>query len=149
MHSLWNEVDRTNLLTRVDKLTPNLKPLWGRMSASQTLAHLTDWMRMAIGELKVASKKTPLRFPPLKQLLIYVLPFPKNVPTSPELLKSDPGPWTEEMRDFAGLVRRALQKRSDPNAKWPDHPVFGQISVRAWGVLGYRHTDHHLRQFGL
>jgi hypothetical protein len=149
MQSLWNEVDRTNLLTRLDKLTPNIKPLWGRMSAHQTLAHLTDWMRMAIGELKVSSKKTPLRFPPLKQLLIYVLPFPKNLPTSPELLKSDPGPWSEEMRDLAALTRRGLQKRSDPNAKWPDHPVFGPISVRAWGVLGYRHTDHHLRQFGL
>jgi hypothetical protein len=36
----------------------------------------------------------------------------------------------------------------DP-AVWPEHPVFGKMTPRAWRVLGYRHMDHHLRQFGI
>jgi hypothetical protein len=32
---------------------------------------------------------------------------------------------------------------------WVDHPAFGRLSPRAWGVLVYRHMDHHLRQFGV
>ncbi len=149
MRSLWNEIDRKNLLVRIDKLAPNAKPRWGRMSAGQTLAHLADWMRVLTGDLKVKNKNTPFRFPVIKHLIIYVAPFPKNVPTAPELLKADPVEWTDEMRDLKELIQRAPAKRDDPNAMWPDHPAFGRMSVRAWGVLGYRHTDHHLRQFGV
>jgi hypothetical protein len=149
MHSLWNEVDRRNILARLEKLAPNVKPLWGRMSAPETVAHLADWFRMAIGAIRVEAKNTPMRFTPLKQLLIYALPFPKNLPTAPELQKSEPGVWIEDARDLKDLVRRAVQKRTDSKAKWPDHPVFGTITGDQWGVLAYRHTDHHLRQFGL
>jgi hypothetical protein len=37
----------------------------------------------------------------------------------------------------------------DPKLVWPDHPVFAKMSRKAWCVLGYRHMDHHLRQFGV
>ena len=86
MHSLLNEVDRRNLLARIEKLAPN---------------------------------------------------------------KSEPGVWREDTRDLKDLVRRAAQKRVDEKTKWPDHPAFGSITGEAWGVLAYRHTDHHLKQFGL
>ena len=29
-----------------------------------------------------------------------------------------------------------------------EHPAFGKLSAREWGVFAYRHMDHHLRQFG-
>ena len=29
------------------------------------------------------------------------------------------------------------------------HPVFGNLSYRAYGVLIARHADHHLKQFGV
>ena len=149
MHSLWNEVDRRNIIDRLEKLAPNMKPLWGRMSGPQTVAHLADWFRMAIGAIRVESKNTIMRFTPLKQLLMYVIPFPRNLPTAPELQKSEPDIWAEDIRDLKDLVRRAVQKRTDKRAKWPDHPVFGSMTGDQWGVLAYRHTDHHLKQFGL
>ncbi len=31
----------------------------------------------------------------------------------------------------------------------PEHPAFGTMTARRWGAIGYRHTDHHLRQFGV
>jgi hypothetical protein len=36
---------------------------------------------MALGELTVKPKHLPIRYPPLKQLIIYVVPFPKSAPT--------------------------------------------------------------------
>jgi len=30
----------------------------------------------------------------------------------------------------------------------PVHPLPGRLSYREWGVATYKHTDHHLRQFG-
>lgn len=35
-----------------------------------------------------------------------------------------------------------------PDASWADHPAFGDINGKDYGVLLYRHFDHHLRQFG-
>jgi hypothetical protein len=110
------------------------------------VCHLADSLRMAMGDLKVAPKKSPIRYPPLKQLIVYVAPFPKGVPTAPELLAREPREWTAEVADLQSLLDRAADGRSTD--AWPEHPAFGTLSKRAWGVLIFRHMDHHLRQFG-
>ena len=145
--TLSNARARQELLDRLARLRPEATPLWGKMTAPQMLAHLTDWMLMAKGELKTAPKNVPLRYPPLKQLAIYWLPFPRGVPTAPELISRKPSEWAIEH----AAVRQHLQSFENlhPNAIWPEHPAFGKITPKAWGVLGYRHTDHHFRQFGI
>ena len=75
---------------RVGRLTPDRKGEWGRMSAPQMVCHLGESLKMALGELPVAPKSSPLRYPPLKQFIVYLAPFPKNVPTAPELLARPP-----------------------------------------------------------
>ena len=27
------------------------------------------------------------------------------------------------------------------------HPFFGKMTAEEWGMLGYKHLDHHLKQF--
>jgi hypothetical protein len=145
--SLSNAVARKELLDRLERLRPETTPLWGKMTAPQMLAHLADWMLMAKGELKTAAINRPLRYPPLKQLVIYWLPFPKGVPTAPELIRGEIPEWTVEY----AAVRRHVQsfEKLDPKTTWPEHPVFGKMTPKAWCVFAYRHMDHHLRQFGI
>lgn len=145
--SLWNERDRKELLHRVERLSPDAVPRWGRMNAPQMLAHLAKWMQMAEGGLETAEIKLPMRYPPLKQFVIYWMPWPKGIPTAPELRCKDQFDWDTELTAVRELID-TFEKR-DPNGPWPVHPAFGKISSRAWGVLGYRHTDHHFRQFGI
>ena len=68
--SLWNEQARRELLERMERLSPEARPHWGRMNAPQMLVHLTRWMQMAGGELETAPMGLPLRYPPLKQMVI-------------------------------------------------------------------------------
>jgi hypothetical protein len=145
--SLSNARARQALLDRLERLVPEATPLWGRMTAPQMLAHLADWMLMARGELKTAAKNRALRYPPVKQLVIYWLPFPKGVPTAPELISREPSEWAIER----AAVRKHVQwfENLDPKAAWPEHPVFGKMTPKAWCVLAYRHMDHHFRQFGI
>jgi hypothetical protein len=144
--SLSDARARQELIDRLERLSPEAKPLWGKMTAPQMLAHLADWMLMAKGELKTAPKNRALSFWPVKQLAIYWLPFPKGVPTAPELLSRKPLAWTVER----AAVREHVHSFETLNpAAWPEHPVFGEMTPRGWCVLGYRHTDHHLRQFGV
>ena len=102
---------------------------------------------MASGDLKTAGRTGVLRYPPLKQLAIYWLPFPKGVQTSPELLGRKPSAWSTEQAS----VRQRVESFDTLYLKppWPEHPVFGEMTPKAWAVFAYRHMDHHLRQFGI
>lgn len=147
MHSLWNEPSRTQVASRLERLTSDTRASWGRMTAPQMVAHLSNALRMASGEIKPALRKLPLRYPGIKHLIIYVFPFPKNVATATELIDRVPGPWDRETKDLL----REVQNFGKPHGRgeWPVHPAFGKLSPNAWGVLAYRHIDHHFKQFGI
>jgi hypothetical protein len=102
---------------------------------------------MTFEDLPVAPKRLPIRYPPLKQLIIFCLPFPKSVPTAPELVSREPGEWSDEVSILRAFVEQAAGR--DKAEQFPAHPAFGKLTPRAWGVLAYRHLDHHLRQFGV
>ena len=151
MPSLFQAHARGSLRERLTHLDPEAPARWGRFTAPKMLTHVNDGLRMALGDLPTVSKRLPLRYPPLKQLVVYLLPFPKGAPTSRELLarvdRADRGQWPAEVAAFSELLDRAGAKAGSRD--WPLHPAFGRLSARAWGVLAYRHVDHHLSQFGV
>ena len=153
MPSLWIDRDRAAIDARLDRLRPDMQPLWGRMNASQMLAHLGDAMRMALGELPVTRRNLPgpLGYAPVKRLLLHGLlagiPFPKGAPAAPELMARSAEDWGAEREALRGLVRRLLSTPAD--YQWAEHFLFGRLSRGTWGRLGYKHFDHHLRQFGV
>ena len=68
MKTMWQQEACEELLARAGKLHPEAPAQWGKLNCSRMLAHVTDGLRMATGELPVAPKKLPLRFTPIKQL---------------------------------------------------------------------------------
>lgn len=147
MKTIWDQSSCEELLARAEKLTADSPAQWGKMNASRMLTHVTDGLRMTMGEMEIAPKMTPFRFPPLRYLIIYVLPFPKGAPTAPQLLERVPGEWERELAEFKTVFARlaASSQRTD----WPEHPAFGKMSRKDWGALCYKHLDHHFRQFGV
>lgn len=146
MKSLWQDDARGELLRRIASIDENAKAQWGKLTADRMLSHITESLKMAVGELDVAGKKLPIRYTPLKQLIIYLLPFPKGAPTAPELLAGKSGPLDEYKAELRRLIDTFIARKG--RRDWRDHPAFGKLSEKAWGVLVYRHMDHHLRQFG-
>ncbi len=147
MGSMHSEIDRRVLMERARRLTSGTEAKWGKMNAAQMVAHLTNSIRMATGELPVAGKRHAARLFPLKQLLIYVLPMPKNLPTAKELISRVPEPFSGEVEALGTALDDFASRPRD--YAWPAHPIFGTMSRRDWGALAYRHSDHHLRQFGV
>jgi hypothetical protein len=147
MASVLNEQQRDVLCQRVAALTPSSSARWGRMSVAAMLTHLCRSVQVAVGDLAVQSAgKRAFQLFPLKHLFIYVLPFPKNVATAPELLSAQAQPFEVGQAAALDLLRRL---GAGPTAgAGPVHPFFGQLSRREWGVLMHKHVDHHLRQFG-
>ena len=147
MKTFWDAEARDAALARIDRLDSASRPAWGTFTADRMLSHLAESVKMALGELPCESKKVPIRFFPLKQLIVYVLPFPKGAPTSPELLRGAEAPVEGLKRDLRELLEKFGSRRGARD--WPIHPAFGRLTSRAWGALTARHFDHHLRQFGV
>lgn len=144
--TIYDRSSREALAQRLAALAHDCSPRWGRMTAPQMVAHLLEAFRMPQGELSIRRKPVPFR-PLVKWLALYVLPFPKGAPTAKELLARKPSIWDVDV----ATLRAAILASAEPAADVPvgDHPLFGTMTPRDWGVLLHKHTDHHLRQFGV
>lgn len=145
--SIFQAAARTELQQRLARLKPDSAPKWGKMNAPKMVVHLADAAKMALGELPVAHIKAPIRFPVIKHLIIYVMPWPKGTPTAPELVARVPAAWNGEVVTLSALIERFATR--SVNEKWPPHPAFGTMSGRLWGALVYKHFNHHFTQFGI
>jgi hypothetical protein len=148
MSTVWEPSVRSSFVARAGKLKADTTPLWGKMNAGAMLAHLNDSLRMAFGDLPCKSKNLPLRYKPIRKLFIYYLPMPKGAPTAPELIARCSGASLEDERNsFAQLLDRCATMTGA--SKFGEHPAFGDLNYDEYGALIWKHTDHHLRQFGL
>jgi uncharacterized protein with PQ loop repeat len=143
---------RAAMLGRVKALQPFSAPLWGRMTAHQMLCHLFDCNRVALGEVVVTAPPTRLPRAIVKWVSLYTpLPWPAGLPTNPELDQEVGGTRPSDFaHDVAALEATVEQLMSRAGrGGWPPHPDFGEMSEGDWLRWGYRHMDHHLRQFGV
>lgn len=118
------------------------------MTAPQMLAHLNDAIDMAFGDRPVQVRNLPFaRTWLMKQLIFHVLPFPKNAPAAKEIITREPDGFEVERERLRVQMERL--DASCTGVECASHPIFGKLTPDEWGTLGYRHTDHHLRQFGV
>src|SRR5215207_8653202 len=119
MRTIWEPPRQQEIRDRVAHLSPHSRGAWGKMSAPQMVCHLSDSLKMALGDLRCEPKKLPIRYPPLKQFIIYVAPFPKSAPTAPELLARPPASWQADVAELQALVDRFVRRGRD-TTPWPD-----------------------------
>src|ERR1700754_2770285 len=112
MRTIWEPPRQQEIRDRVARLRPDARGAWGKLSAPAMVCHLADSLKMAMGDLPVASKHLPIRYPPLKQFIIYAAPFPKGAPTAPELLARAPRDWANDVADVQALLARAGSART-------------------------------------
>jgi hypothetical protein len=79
------------------------------------------------------------------------IPWPHGWPTNPQ---HDPKAEGTRPSVFAKDLARAIEAlegiaAAAPDALIPAHGFFGTMAVRDWQRWAYRHTHHHLRQFGV
>ena len=79
------------------------------------------------------------------------LPWPHGVKTTPEMDQeiggTPPAEFERDRRELEAMIERFTTQPRD--YQFGPHPIFGTMTEAEWMVWGYRHCDHHLRQFGL
>ena len=146
MPTLRAEPDREAMLRRLERLTPQHQRRWGKMTVHQMLCHISDQMRVALGDLPTKPYGPVFSGQLVRWYAIHTpLPWPRGkVPTAREMLTAKPVTWDGDVRLCADLIRRFATERA--NAV---HPRFGRLTPREWGILAAKHLNHHFTQFGV
>jgi hypothetical protein len=145
--SMFEDDVRAVFESRIRRLQPDSRRRWGRMNAAQMVCHLSDQLRMSLGDISAKTVSTPLRYPVVKHLVIDVLPWPKGrIKGPPEAFTTSPTDWQRDITTLLDLLQRFGKEQSRPH--WPPHPMFGTMTGPLWSRLTCRHFNHHLNQFG-
>jgi hypothetical protein len=151
MATLFDDETRARLETRVRALRPDSRRQWGRMSPHEAVCHLSDAFRMALGEKQAAP--SPARFKPVVRFVALHLPvsWPRGIKTLPEAEQGVGGTAPVEFEGDRAELLELIRRFCDASAREraATHPMFGPMRTTEWGRWGYRHVDHHLRQFGV
>lgn len=149
MQNLFQPESATGIVIRVARLKPAAKAIWGKMNASQMLAHCKAPLEVALGDRHVKPSIVGLLFGRLaKRRLLKDKPFPQNLPTEKTFVVKDERNFSDEQDQLLTLIRRFSEE--DPlNIANRVHPFFGKMTIEEWGLLQWKHLDHHLRQFGV
>jgi hypothetical protein len=152
MKTMARPEDKAEIIRRLKTVRPDCTRRWGKMTAHQMVCHLSDAFRLLTHQ-KAASPATGLvQVTVIKWIALYTpLPWPKGVPTRPEMDQeaggTKPGDFAGDLVELEALLERITTPADDYH--WPAHPIFGTMSQAAWMRWAYLHMDHHLRQFGL
>lgn len=148
MKTLLDPVYAKEINTRVASVTPGNQRQWGKMTAGQMMAHCIIGLDNAMGDSKPPRVFIGYILGPLVKgmALKEGVPFKKNSPTAPNMKMSADHDLEAEQAKLMTLVNRFVAGGRGGCTTHP-HPFFGKLTPDEWGVLMYKHLDHHLRQF--
>ena len=149
MTTVFDTAARAELIRRIHTVDETSTARWGRMNVYQMLKHCTLWEAWIQGSSPHTYKQAFIgrvfgRMA-LRGMTKDDKPLARNIPTTREFRISDTtGDVAAERRKWAALVE-AYDHYSNPGFV---HDFFGRMTREQVGQLAYKHTDHHLRQFG-
>jgi hypothetical protein len=149
MKNLFEHTAVVEIEGRLTHLRSDSTRVWGKMNAGQMLAHCSGWMDMASGidnQPRVFIGRIFGRL--AKSSILKEEPIRRNMPTDKSLVRT--GGHDFEM-ERAGLLEKIHSFASGGPERCTKHPhvFFGTMTPEEWATMGYKHLDHHLRQFGV
>jgi Protein of unknown function (DUF1569) len=147
MKTIFDKSIQDGLITRIKSISDVDVAQWGTMNVHQMIAHCIKWDEMALGKTIYKQAFIGKLFGKfaLPDFIGDDKPLKKHVPTVPEFkIKETSGDilslknqWIELIEDYNNF-----------NNYHFIHPFFGKMTKEQIGIMAYKHSDHHLRQFG-
>lgn len=148
MKTIFDEETREELIVRIQNIPEHAQAQWGKMNLYQMLTHCTTWEQWMQGKGNHTYKQEFIGkiFGKigLRRMIKDDKPIDKGVPTSTQFkIKETSGDITEKKKEWIQLIE-SWENYSNPTFI---HDFFGKMTKEQVGLLAYKHTDHHLRQF--
>lgn len=138
------------IVDRINRLTADTKPLWGRMSVSQMLAHCNVTYEMVYDDIH-PKPNTFMKFILkllVKSKVVSEKPYAHNLRTAPSFLIKDEKEFEKEKARLIAYIRKT-QKLGPSHFDGKESHSFGKLAKQEWNNMFYKHLDHHLSQFGV
>lgn len=145
--TIFNPANFLKIYDRLVQLRPDAHRQWGKMNVVQMLNHLKIATGSGIKLYKLRDESNFLWRTIIKFIALRFLPrFPKNARAAEgfKIEMNDQLDFDHEKHQALKVLQKAYASPYDSYL----HPLFGKMSRAEWGILIYRHFDHHLRQFG-
>jgi hypothetical protein len=149
MYNLIQPGVASDIINRMAQLSPDTKAQWGKMNVSQMLAHCQAPLLVALGEKQMKSNLIGKLFGSMiKKRMLQDAPFKKGLPTDPSFIVKDERNFASERKQLMALLQRFARKGGSVVVA-RKHAMFGPMTPEEWGILSWKHLDHHFRQFGV
>lgn len=140
----------TEFIRRINSLTGNEMPLWGKMNVGQMLSHCCLPYQQILSE---NSDRPPLIMRMLMQWFFRKSmtndqPYRKNLPTGPTFIRTGTHDVSEERQRLIEYLKTIEQLGPGRLSEIPSLSL-GKLSSEEWSNMLYKHLDHYLRQFGV
>ena len=145
--NMFEPVVKDELIDRINKLTPQTQPLWGKMNVSQMMAHVQVPIGVGMGKNKLQRSLMGKIFGPIaKKSFVSDKPFKRNLPTDRSFVMiNSQKDFEKEKQSLIDMINHFNQE----NIVTEIHPFFGKLTKEQWSTGTWKHLDHHLQQFGV
>ena len=150
MINIFDKKETDAVIARINKLTPDTKPLWGKMSVDQMLAHCNVTYELSYENIH----KRPNAFMRfilralVKGSVVNEIPYKKNIRTAPVFIISDHKNFEAEKKRLIGYIKKTQELGADHFEGRESHSL-GKLTKTEWNNMFAKHLDHHLGQFGV
>lgn len=151
MKTVFEKSTRDELINRINSLTEKKTALWGKMNVYQMTKHCNIWHQWVLGiDNKIEYKQNFMGKLIGKRILKSNTkndkPLGKNAPAGSDFtVKEKSGNLEKQKMTLVKLIEH-YGHYDNPNFI---HDFFGKMTKEQIGIFSYKHTDHHLRQFGV
>jgi hypothetical protein len=152
MKNIFDKSVTDEVIDRINRLTPENQPVWGKMNAGQMLAHCSVTYDYIYDPRHQKTKAKGLKKFLLKALIKKGVcgekPYPKNGRTAPQFLITDQKDFEKEKSKLIGYIKQTQEEGAESFDGKESHS-FGVLNTTEWNNMFYKHLDHHLTQFGV
>tara|TARA_B110000046_G_scaffold85199_1_gene93271 strand:+ start:380 stop:832 length:453 start_codon:yes stop_codon:yes gene_type:complete len=150
MNSIFDASTLELLLLRIDSLSSESNPRWGKMDVDSMLSHCSLVFEYNNGQ-RITKVNPIMKFllkPMMKKVIIGLEPYKPNSSTASYFKVNNSEEFTlEKARLIANLTK--YSKDGPIPATSRDHAWLGKLSEEQWSQARVKHLDHNLNQFGV
>lgn len=150
MKNIFTKEVTTEVVERIETLTSETQPIWGKMSVAQMLAHCCVTYEMVYTD-KHARPNAFTKFMMrtlIKNIVTSEKPYVKNGRTARQFLIVDEKDFISEKKRLIDFITQT-QELGEQEFEGKESHSFGKLTAKEWNNMFYKHLDHHLKQFGV
>ncbi|PWG04850.1 DUF1569 domain-containing protein [Polaribacter aquimarinus] len=150
MKNIFTKEVTNEVIARINNLTSESQPKWGKMSVAQMLAHCAVTYEMVYTDKHPkpnAFTKFILKLF-VKKIVVSEKTYAKNGRTAPQFLISDERVFATEKQRLINFINQT-QELGESYFDGKESHSFGKLTSQEWNNSFYKHLDHHLTQFGV